>query len=257
MRPIANTWYSFTLIASQQTSKVFPIFVPTDQKSSTDAPAYSSLRVHPEYRTRSIEYISYSEYFRTPSTDSCCSHINSQTKESVVTQKVCNTGGLNAVSAGSMNSIEGPNTASTESMSSTEPRVQALSPARTLEILAVLKAYKLLNPEMLRVLAPQYKHAKYLRYSVSRVLSPEIFRYSQYILPKSLPVLLSFFSCPPKSSLLQLPLVGPFVDVFFLKDGNGIIGTVHIWWKFALYSRVCCAYLQQYQVYWYWNYSQY
>ena len=81
-----------------------------------------------------------------------------------------------------MRCTEGPNTASPGSMSSTEPRVQAVPAVSNPEVLGVQAESAVHNLEILQVLA-EY--------------NPEI-----------LPVL----SDPV--DLLQLPLVGPSVNVF-------------------------------------------
>ena len=50
-----------------------------------------------------------------------------------------------------MSSTEGLNTASTGSMSSTYPRVQAVPAVSSCKILRVLRVSRVLNPEILRV----------------------------------------------------------------------------------------------------------
>ena len=50
-----------------------------------------------------------------------------------------------------MSSTEGPNTPSTGSMSSTNPRVQAVPGVQTSKLLGVLQVSRVLNTEILRV----------------------------------------------------------------------------------------------------------
>ena len=64
-----------------------------------------------------------------------------------------------------MSSTEAPNIASTGSMSSTYPRVQAVPAVSSCEILGVLRVSRVLNPEILRA------HTKYLKYFFSKILS--------------------------------------------------------------------------------------
>ena len=49
-----------------------------------------------------------------------------------------------------MSNTDGPNTASTESMSSTYARVQAIPAVQTSRILGVLRVSRLSNPEILQ-----------------------------------------------------------------------------------------------------------
>ena len=97
------------------------------------------------------------------------------------------TGGLNTATTGSMRSTEGPNVSSIESISSTGPRVKAVPAASDPAILGVQEVSAVQSLEIMRVLA---------------VMNPEI-----------LPVLLSTPVAPTESNLLQLPLVGPSVNV--------------------------------------------
>ena len=82
-----------------------------------------------------------------------------------------------------MSSTEGPNTASTASMSSTEPRVQAVPTGSNPEILGVQVVSAAQNLEILRVLA---------------VYNPEILRVLAVYTPEILPVLLSTPMLPTK-----------------------------------------------------------
>ena len=88
-----------------------------------------------------------------------------------------------------MSSAEGPNTASTGSMSSTEPRVQAVAAVQTCGILPVTL--------------------------VSTVSTPVV---------------------PAESSLLQLLLVAPSVNMLCKNNGHEIIETVHTWSKHTSYA---------------------